>query len=385
LERDRIRVVSIMEAQFVTGPAKNLLEFAQRAREGSPAVDLSVITYERSNGTSASANPFVEAAERAGVPVDIVHESRRFDRSIVPQIAGALERRAPDIVQTHNVKSHFLMRYSGLYRRYRWIAFHHGYVTTDLKMRAYNQLDRWSLRAPVHLVTVCAPFEQQLVNHGVASGRITVRHNAIKPFAAVEPERVAALRREFDIAEDVPVLLMVSRLSHEKGHVDCLEALSRLKSRGAAFRAVIVGEGPERGAIERAIDRLKLGSEVTLAGHQNDVRAYFGLASFFLMPSHSEGSPNALLEAMAAGVPIVASRVGGIPEIVENGRTGVLVEPRRPDLLADAIAQLIANPATARRLAENARAETARFTYEAYHRGLIEVYGRVLAMPMVRN
>src|SRR5437867_10406659 len=127
-----IRVVSIMEAQFVTGPAKNLLEFAQRARTappGLPSVDLSIATYHRDPDTKPAANPFIAAAGRAGVPVDVICEKRRFDPSVFPQIAAALERRQPQIVQTHNVKSHFLMRYSGLWRKYRWIAFHHGYTS----------------------------------------------------------------------------------------------------------------------------------------------------------------------------------------------------------------------------------------------------------------
>src|SRR5262249_47065721 len=135
----RIRVVSIMEAQFVTGPAKNLLAFAKRVRAD---VELSVITYHRNPRLRPGQNPFIAACESAGVPVDVVHEQGRFDRSIIPQITEAMTNRQPDIVQTHNVKSHFLMRYTGLYRIYPWIAFHHGYTTTDLKMRLYNQLDR---------------------------------------------------------------------------------------------------------------------------------------------------------------------------------------------------------------------------------------------------
>src|SRR5947209_10387722 len=162
----RIRAVSIMEAQFVTGPAKNLLEFAVRARvppPGCPAVDLSIVTYHRDPATEPGENPFIAAANQAGVPVDVIHERGRFDRSIISQIKAILDQRHPDIVQTHNSKSHFLMRYSGLFRTNRWLAFHHGYTATDVKMRLYHQLDRWSLRVPENLVTVCGPFQRQLI------------------------------------------------------------------------------------------------------------------------------------------------------------------------------------------------------------------------------
>lgn len=375
-----IRVVSIMESDFVTGPAKNLLEFAKRARNppnGFPGVELSAATYLRGND-DVTHNGFVTAALRAGVEMDLIIEKGRFDRAVVPRIERILEMRKPDIVQTHNVKSHFLMRYSGLWRKYPWIAFHHGYVTTDAKMRLYNQLDRWSLRKAAHLVTVCGPFRQQLESRGISTERITVRHNAINPFEAPAPADIEAVRRSIPCPASTPLLLMVSRLSHEKGHVDLLEALAILKRNGRKFHTVIVGEGYERGAIDSARQRLGLRDDVTLTGHKNDVRPYFAIANLFLMPSHSEGSPNSLLEAMAAGVPCVASAVGGIPEIMTDEHTGLLTPARNPEALAKAIERLLDDATLADLLAANARVETARFTPDAYHAGMVRVYRHVL-------
>ena len=181
-----IRVVSIMEATFVTGPVKNLLEFARRSREGDdglPSIRFSVLTYER--GEEAAENKFVTASREAGILVDLVKERRRFDLAVIPQIKRIIAERKPDIIQTHNVKSHFLMRVSGLWRTYPWLAFHHGYVTTDFKMRCYNQLDRWSLRAPHHILAVCGAFARDLERRGIARDRITVQHNSVKPFPPV--------------------------------------------------------------------------------------------------------------------------------------------------------------------------------------------------------
>jgi glycosyltransferase involved in cell wall biosynthesis len=370
-----------MEADFVTGPAKNLLEFAVRARGGGaglPAVDVSIITYHRGSEGSRFDNSFVAAAKREGIPVDIVFEHHRFDRGILPQLVSAVERRSPSIVQTHNVKSHFLLRYTGLWRKHCWIAFHHGHTTTDFKMRAYNQLDRWSLRVPARVVTVCGSFARQLERMGVPADRITVQHNAIKPSLPPSEEAVMAARNEFPTAAGVPILLMVSRLSHEKGHTDALRAVAILKARAIKCHLVIVGEGQERVTIEAERERLKLMDSVTLTGHKDDVRPYFATSSLFLMPSHSEGSPNALLEAMAAGVPVIASNVGGIPELIENTRTGVLVPPRDAGELARAVERLLVDAAEASRLAGEALAETRNFTYDAYHRALVSLYENVL-------
>ncbi len=372
-----------MESDFVTGPAKNLLEFAKRARhapDGLPDIELSIATYQRGDGDPAN-NGFVAAAVGAGVTMDIIREKARFDPAVIANITRILELRNPDIVQTHNVKSHFLMRLSGLYRKYRWIAFHHGYVTTDLKMRMYNQLDRWSLQKPAHLVTVCGPFRDQLEGRGIARERITVRHNAINPFVMPPAAAVEEARSAVPCSADKPILLMVSRLSHEKGHIDLLEALAILKKYGVKFHTVIVGEGYERAAIERTRERLALRDDVTLVGHQNDVRPWFAMATLYLTPSHSEGSPNSLLEAMTARVPSVASAVGGIPEIMTNERTGLMTPPRNPEALAKAIGRLLADPALAERLAANALAETARFSPSAYHTALVQVYHQVLQQP----
>jgi L-malate glycosyltransferase len=381
-----IRVVSIMESDFVTGPAKPLLEFAQRARHpqnGFPGVELSAATYLRGDADPAD-NGFVSAAIQAGVEMDFIKEKGRFDRAVIPHIERILAMRKPDIVQTHNVKSHFLMRYSGLWRKYRWIAFHHGYVTTDAKMRLYNQLDRWSLRRAAHVITVCVPFRQQLESRGVASSRISVRHNTINPFDSPSAAEIEAVRSSIPCPSSIPILLMVSRLSHEKGHVDLLEALAILKRCGATWgvptkcHTVIVGEGYERGAIERARKRLDLENDVTLTGHKSDVRPYFAIASLYLMPSHSEGSPNSLLEAMAAGLPCVASSAGGIPEIMTDERTGLLTPARNPQALAKAIGRLLADPALAGSLAEQARAETTRFNPDAYRADLVRIFQRVI-------
>lgn len=363
-----------MEATFVTGPAKNLIEFAQRSRipDGDlPGMEFSVATYQRGED---SANPFVDAARAAGIPVDLIQERGRFDFSVLPQLRAIVAARRPDIIQTHNVKTHFLMRYLGLAKTHRWIAFQHGYTTTDFKMRCYNQLDRWSLRAAHRVVTVCEAFAQDLMRKGIARSRISVQHNSVKPFAPVGEEAVAKLRATLPPA---PVLLTVGRLSQEKGHLDLIQALALIRRQwpADAFHCIIAGEGSERPRIEAAIAAEGLNSYVTLAGLQHDIRPYYAVADLVVMPSHSEGSPNALLEAMIAGKPIVATRVGGVPEIVTDDLTAILVERQNPQQLAAAIHRLLHDPGAAERLAANAQSVAIEnYSPQAYRRSLARVY-----------
>jgi glycosyltransferase involved in cell wall biosynthesis len=368
----RIRVISIMEADFVTGPAKNLLAFGTRARA---QVDLSVVAYLRGGQGETE---FIRAARQADIDVDIVHEGGRFDRSVVEKLRELVKRRNPDVIQTHNTKSHFFMRLSGIWRERTWLAFHHGYTTTDLKMRLYHQADRWSLRAARHIVTVCGPFVDQLAKRGIPRDRVTVQHNSVNAPGAVSEAEVLRIREGLRVPTGTPILVSVGRLSLEKGHFDLVRAVDLLRAKGAAFHLVIVGEGIERARVESELRTRNLESFVTLAGLQHNVGPYYALADAVVLPSHSEGSPNVLLEAMIHARPIVATSVGGVPEIATHEETALLVPARDPEAMAEAIARMLNDRELRLRLAARARtvAETA-YSPEAYCESMIAVYERL--------
>ncbi|MGI8622249.1 MAG: glycosyltransferase family 4 protein [Solirubrobacteraceae bacterium] len=141
-------------------------------------------------------------------------------------------------------------------------------------------------------------------------------------------------------------LLMVARLARVKGHIVLLQALAELRRRGVAVDAVLIGEGPERGAIEEWVRHLGLADHVRLAGAvgQDEIRSEYARADAFCLPSFAEGLPVVLMEAMAMELPVVATRIMGIPELVEEGVSGMLVTAGRVDELADALHQLAQDP-----------------------------------------
>jgi glycosyltransferase involved in cell wall biosynthesis len=336
-------MVAIVEAWPITGPAKNLLGFAhalQKQDEKSRAIDLSIAAYQRGRSPEG---PFMQAVRQAGIPLHILHEKRRFDASVPEQIRRIVEEEAIDVIQTHSHKSHFFLRWSGLWKSHPWIAFHHGFTAEDLKMRLYNQTVRWSLRAAHQVVTVCGPFAEQLVKVGIPRERIQVQHNSIEPFLAPSAEIVTAARAQIKAAANTRLLVAVGRLSREKGHADLLRAFAVLAKTHSDIHLAIAGEGPERARLTSLAERLGIADRVTLLGLQRDVSPYYDMADVVVLPSHSEGSPNVLFEAMTAGCAIVATRVGGVPEIVVNNETALLVEKQSPASLAEAIARLLAD------------------------------------------
>jgi glycosyltransferase involved in cell wall biosynthesis len=359
-----LRLLAVIEAYTITGPAKNLLEFARlaAAEHNAGQVDVTIATFTRdpAQGT-ASTNLFIESTRQQGTAIEIIPEQGLYDRSVLRQLRQLVERIRPDVLQTHAVKSHFLARAAGLQRQVPrpvpWIAFHHGYTWPTWKARAYNQLDRWSLRAARRVLTVSQPFREELTRFGVAPGNIQIVHNAIRPEwgrQARQPEHAAELRKQWGIAPDRNVILIVGRLSQEKDHVSLLEAVRQLPAAHNAH-LVVVGDGPERAALEQRIAQWGMQPAVTFTGQQPSAEPFYGIAQVAVLSSRSEGSPNALLEAMAAGVPVVATRVGGIPEIVTHAESALLVEAGQAAPLSAALHSLLSDPPLASRLALHAQ------------------------------
>lgn len=368
---ETIRVLALIEGSHVTGPAKCLIEIAGYGKKYAGTgvrLDITPVIFTRADFRP---DPLIRALENAGLSFASIHENRRFDTSVFEQVRALVCRLQPDIIQTHMAKSHFIVRYSGAAVRLPWLAFHHGYTKVDLKVRFYNQFDRWSLRGADHIVAVCGMFANRLKARGIPPQRITVQHNSVDRFVMPDPAETAALKLSLGLNGPEPVLLAVGRLSTEKGFADLVEAAALLSSRTSNFRLVIVGEGPERPRLETAIQRFKLSGRVLLAGHTNRIAPYYALASMLVISSHSEGSPNMLLEGMAARLPVVATAAGGIPEIVRHDKEALLVPCGDPVRLSQAMYDLLEDPERADQLAAAAlEAALNRYSISARYEAL---------------
>ena len=379
MTRQSIRVLTLIESSTVTGPSRNLIEFGKLAANpepGLPIVEVIVATYQRGPGES----PLAVTAKNAGLSVFTISERRRWDTKVLPQLRQMIAQCQPDILESRNVKSHFLVRMLGLHRKCRWVAWNHGYTATNWLDRAYSQLDRWSLRGAYRVVTVCGSFADKLESRGIDRDRITVLHNSVKPFVAPPLEQVRRVQHSLGL-QDEAVILAVGRLSYEKGIADLLRAAAVLSNTKGVpnFRLVLVGDGPEREALARLASRLGIEGKLTMAGFQRDTKPYYSIATLMAVSSHTEGSPNVVLEAMAAGLPIAATAVGGIPEILEEGLTGLMVPPRNPDAMASAILRILTDPEMRLRLGAAARLRAeSNFTPEVYKRSLVEFYQKTL-------
>lgn len=371
----------------MTGPAKNLLQMAKwaqspEARAAGLDIKFSIATFCRAPD-NGDMNVFVQTSRREGLDTHIIPESRAFDLDILPRTRQLVEKLQPDIVQTHNVKSGFVfgrVRSSST----RWIAFQHGYTATDFKIRLYNQLDRWTLPRADRVVTVCQAFVPKLQSFGVRRERVHVLHNSILPIPRQPEEKRLQMRQDLGISPDHQVIMTIGRLSKEKGHRDLLNALAKLQDLAPSlpWKMVIIGTGPEELHLRQMSAALKIQDRVILAGFRSPVAPFYSIADIFVLPSHSEGSPNVLLESMAAGVPVVATRAGGTPEIATDEQTGLLVEVGDSAAMADRLHCLLLDKDLCARLSAAAYQDMLdRFAPQHYRASLLNIYASATGLP----
>ena len=201
-----------------------------------------------------------------------------------------------------------------------------------------------------------------------------------------EPGDGGAVRRELGIPEDAPVIGVVCELRAQKGLEVLFAAAAQVRQELPELRVLVAGDGPEREGLEEEARRLDLDGTVRLLGIRRDVPALLDALDVAVLSSDYEGSPLSVMEYMAAGKPVVSTRVGGVPELVEDGVHGLLVEPRDPDALAAAIGRLLHDPAEARRLGEQGRERQQReLSLDAMVRKIEDLYEELwLASPRRR-
>jgi L-malate glycosyltransferase len=206
--------------------------------------------------------------------------------------------------------------------------------------------NRLLLRRRDRVVGVGEAVRQALVaNEGIPAQRTAVIYNGIplNTFYRADSVERAAVRREIGLDENALAIIQVARLDHLKDHRTAIRTIARVVAQCPHAKLVLVGEGPERGAIEAEIARLGVGEHVRLLGLRQDVARLLAAADVCLLTSISEGIPLTLIEAMAARLPVVATNVGGVDEVVDAPRTGLLGPSGDDEALATAVLELAAD------------------------------------------
>ncbi len=330
-------------------------------------------------------NPIAAELSAIGFPVETIGISRLRQRGALALVHEAIRRSAPDLVHTQLEFSNILGSIAARRLGIPAIATIH---TLDRprpwsREAARFRLMAWTLRHRADRVVAVSESARLHVlgRAGLRRKHTTTIHNGIDltDYTSVDPEKRDRMRALWDIEPDAPVVTTVAVLRPEKGVADMLEALPRLIERRPDLAYVVIGDGPARSDLERRAVYLGVRSSVRFVGYSSDIAGALSAADYFVLPSHTEALPTVVIEAMASGLPIVATAVGGVPEMIESGSTGVLVEPHSPSHLTDALARLLSSPRQASAMGRAARrVATTRFDIERQAARLADEY-RVLA------
>jgi len=392
-----VRLLRIITRLNVGGPSFHVLQLAH-GLEG-----FGIRTLLLHGSSEADEGSLAGRLEERGIEHRRIPELRRAvspggEGAALRGILRELRRFEPQIVHTHLAKAGALGRLAARISRTPAV-FHtfHGHVfsgyfpgaVSRAIVRAERGLARWTDRILVPGETV----RGEILRHRIAPAtRVLAYPPSVdweefdRDAGAPDPAASHGLTSLRLDGIGGPVLGVVGRLVPIKGHTTLFHAAALLAAQGARFRLVVAGDGPERGALEALAARLGLGDRIRFVGFVRNRAALYRNLDLLVLPSESEGVPVALLEGMAAGVPVVATTVGGIPEVVESGRTGLLVAPSDPVALAGALLALVDSPATlremGRRAAEGARE---RFDPKKTMVFLVDLYLRTLREKRARR
>ncbi len=308
--------------------------------------------------------PVAEELRAGGVPVEVMGLGRLYaPRALaaVPRLARRLRALGVDVLHTYLVSANV---YGTLAGRLAGV----GAVVTSRRDTGFSRnwrlrlVEEWLVNPLADRVVANAPAVADAARRerGLRGDKVIVIPNGVD-LARFDPgrhpreEARASALREWGIAADEAVVGAIGSLTPVKGHADLLEAAALVVARLPRTRFVIVGDGPLRPALEARAQQLGLGERVVLAGVRADVARVLAALDVVALPSHTEGHSNVLLEAMAMARPVVATAVGGSPDVLRDGATGRLVPARDPPALAGALAGMIEEPEAARAMGREAR------------------------------
>ena len=355
-----MRIVQLISTSGFYGAEAMVVLLSQELRGLGCDVSLGIFNA----GSPASAD-LVDAARKADVATWTLPCTGRFDVRAVLRLARSLREMKIDVLHTHGYKANFYGFMAARLAGCTAIATCHNWTDATRKLRQYGAFDRALLKRFDRVVAVSEGVSDDLRRSGVKGSRLEIVLNGVK----MRPVSQASA------PEDV-TLGVLSRLSIEKG-VDVLVcALPAILKEFPGLRCVVAGEGPERQRLLNHAAEIGVGEALELRGFCSDTAAFIATCSVMVHPSRIDGTPMAVLEAMAARKTIVASAVGGIPSMLRNGAAGLLVPPENPERLAEAVIQVLRNPSLAQRLAGEAVQEAQRYDARQMAQTYLALYVR---------
>ena len=340
-----MRILQVISSSGMYGAESVILNLARTLNSAGHRCPLAVFVNSVNENHELHEN-----AVRHGIETFVIPCTGRIDLRAISRIRALTAETGAEVVHCHGYKAdiyaYLALRNHGV----PLISTCHNWLDTDKAVYIYGVLDRLVLRKFTRVVSVCDVVRQRLQTSGVAIPRIKFIRNGIatEPFASGQKTSNTENNHQ-------PVVGLVGRLSWEKGIDIFLEAAARVITELPHAKFTVVGEGPDREQLEKQIHTLGIECAVSLVGRREDMPAVYSSFDIMVSPSRMEGLPMAILEGMASGLPLIATSVGEVPNVVRDGETGILLPPGDARALASAIIDLWRAPEKRRCLGSAAR------------------------------
>ncbi|MFH0778430.1 MAG: glycosyltransferase family 4 protein [Candidatus Eisenbacteria bacterium] len=364
-------VIHIRASNFFGGPEKQITRHAELLREAGIATILCSFHEKRAE------NELVRRARAGGVTCVSIPCSNSYDPRQILELRRLFLRERPGVVCTHDYRSTVLSLAARAGLRLRHVVFRRGTTAENLKVRLFHRLERLLLGRVDHVVVVSAAQKASFVSSGLPEAKISMIWNAVDVSAAEGGRQDGRDSVQGGARGPGVVIATAGRLSPEKGHIFLIEAMPQVRTIVPQAELHIYGDGPLGRKLREHCRMAGCSGYVRFMGFVPDFAARVRDACVFVLPSLSEGLPNVLLEALASARPVVATRVGGVPDVVVDGATGLLVAPGRSRELAGAILKLLTAPELANRLGEAGRDKVrSEFSFERQFELLTNLYSK---------
>jgi len=320
-------------------------------------------------GVVVASNPggiFKEKLTEVGIKINPVRMTNRYNLGIISRLKKIIKTKDVRIVHSQGGRADFFARTAARISHAPIIISSiammvEGYDVSILRKSLYVLMDRHTERWVDRFIILSEASRRTLIErHKIPPEKIVKIHNGIEieeyhPDIKEVKNKKSELRRELGLKSDVPVIGAIGRLVWQKGFEYLIQAIPQVIQAFPEAKFLIVGEGPLRRGLEELSERLKIEDNIIFTGFRSDIKDILATIELLAMPSLLEGLPLVLLEGMAMTKPIVATRIDGITEVLENGETGLLVPAKNPHDLAEAIIEILKNKTKADLLGQNAR------------------------------
>jgi glycosyltransferase involved in cell wall biosynthesis len=375
-----MRICHLTASTLFGGPERQMLGLAQHL---GPAYRTDFVSFAE-NGRC---RPFLAKLKHHGFDARALsHDTPHLARA-ARELGAHLQESETQVLCCHGYKANLVGRMAARHASIPAVAVARGWTGENLRVRLYETLDRFHLRWMDHIVCVSHAQAAKVRACGVRAGRISVIHNAVQ--AARFQRTGAQARQQLEgLFGEVPELIVgaAGRLSPEKGFDLFVQAGQRLVVGNKKIGFILFGEGVEREPLEQQIRASGLQGRFVLAGHCTHLDALLPALDVLVLPSFTEGLPNVVLEACAASVAVVATAVGGTPEVVDHGISGLIVPVGDVAALADACRKMLTDPQRRTAMGRAGRAKVvSQFTFSRQAQRYEQLFQRLASAPARRR